>query len=76
MTPANEQECTQVADLAAAAKAMTGQQVAVAFVDQGHAGAEPEQAADDRGTRLEVVKLPVVKRGLYSCPKVGWSSAV
>jgi transposase len=64
VTPANEQERAQVATLAAAVQAVTGEQVEVAFVDQGDTGEEAESAAAEHGIRLEVVKLPEAKKGL------------
>src|ERR687888_518011 len=58
VTPANVQDRAQVAALAAAVQAATGQTVEVAFVDQGYTGERPAAAAAAEGIRLEVVKLP------------------
>jgi transposase len=69
VTPANEQDRAQVAALAAAVQDATGEQVEVAFVDQGYTG---EQAAEDaaaHGIRLEVVKLPEAKKGFVLLPR-------
>ena len=66
-TPANAQDRAQVERLAAVQEA-TGETVEVAYVDQGYTGAEPAQAAA-HGMRLEVVKLPDVKRGFVLLPK-------
>jgi transposase len=69
VTPANEQDRAQVAALAAAVQAATGEHIEVAFVDQGYTG---EQAAEDaaaHGLRLEVVKLPETRRGFVLLPK-------
>jgi len=68
VTPANEQDRAQVAELAAAVQDATGEQVEVAFVDQGYTG---EPAAEDaaHGIRLEVVKLPAAKRGFVLLPR-------
>jgi transposase len=69
VTPANEQERAQVAELAEQVQEVTGQTVEVAFVDQGYTG---EQAAEDaacHGMRLEVVKLPTAKRGFVLLPR-------
>jgi transposase len=69
VTPANEQERAQVAALAEAVQAATGETVELAFVDQGYTG---EQAAGDaaaHGIRLEVVKLPAAKRGFVLLPR-------
>jgi transposase len=69
VTPADAQERDQVGQLAAAVQAATGQSVEVAFVDQGYTGADPAQAAQAEGIRLEVVKLPQAKRGFVLLPK-------
>src|SRR5689334_20806008 len=44
LTPANEQDRTQVAPLAAQVQEVTGYTVEVAFVDQGDTGDTPAQA--------------------------------
>jgi len=69
VTPANEQERAQVAALAQAVQAVTGQTVELAYVDQGYTGDDPEQAAADQGIRLEVIKLPEAKRGFVLLPR-------
>lgn len=69
VTPANEQERAQVADLAQAVQAATGQSVQVGYVDQGDTGDAPAEAAQDHGIRLEVVKLPEAKRGFVLLPR-------
>jgi transposase len=69
VTPANEQERAQVAELAAAVQEATGQNVEVAFVDEGYTGAPAAQAAAQEGIRLEVVKLPEAKRGFVLLPR-------
>ena len=69
VTPANVQDRAQVAALAAAVQAATGQTVEVAFVDQGYTGERPAAAAAAEGIRLEVVKLPEAKRGFVLLPK-------
>ncbi len=43
MTPAHEQDQTQVAEVAAAVPAMTGDHGAVVFVDQGDPGEAPAE---------------------------------
>ncbi|MGN6033121.1 MAG: IS5 family transposase [Thermomicrobiales bacterium] len=81
VTPANEQDRAQVADLAAAVQNATGETVTVAYVDQGYTGATPRDAAAAHGIALEVVKLPDVKRGFVLLPRrwvverdFGWMS--
>jgi transposase len=69
VTPANEQERAQVADLAAKVQEATGDSVEVAFVDQGYTGDEAAAAAAQHGMRLEVVKLPAAKRGFVLLPR-------
>ena len=81
VTAADEQDRTQVAQLAQAVQVVTDKHVEVAFVDQGYTGDEAAQAAADYGLRLEVVKLPDAKRGFVLLPRrwvversFGWMS--
>jgi transposase len=69
VTPANEQDRTQVGLLAQAVQEATGETVEVAFVDQGYTGDAPAQAAYTHGMQLEVVKLPEAKRGFVLLPR-------
>jgi transposase len=69
VTPANEQERAQVADLARAVQAVTGEHVELAYVDQGYLGQDPAAAAANHGIQLEVVKLPQAKRGFVLLPR-------
>ena len=69
VTPASTDERTQVGALAAEVQAVTGEQVEVAFVDQGYTGDAPAAAAAAHGIQLEVVKLPAAKRGFVLLPK-------
>jgi transposase len=68
VTPADAQERDQVGLLAAAVQAATGDRVEVAFVDEGYTGDAPAAAAEAHGIRLEVIKLPEVKRGFVLRP--------
>jgi len=68
VTPANEQERAQVAELAAKVQEATGDAVEVAFVDQGYTG-DAAAAAEQHGMRLEVVKLPTAKQGFVLLPR-------
>jgi transposase len=68
VTPANEQERSQVADLAAKIQEVTGDTVDVAFVDQGYSGEAAATAAEEHGIRLQVVKLPDAKHGFVLLP--------
>ena len=69
VTPANAQDRAEVARLAAAVRAATGQTVEVAFVDQGYTGDREAADAAAHGLRLEVVKLPTAKRGFVLRPR-------
>jgi transposase len=69
VTPANEQDRAQVADLAEQVQAVTGEMVEVAFVDQGYTGQQPAEAAAAHGLRLEVVKLPTTRQGFVLLPR-------
>lgn len=69
VTPADTQDRAQVGALAAAVSAATGEQVAVAFVDQGYTGTQPAAEAATYGLRLVVVKLPQAKRGFVLLPR-------
>ncbi|GIW27362.1 MAG: hypothetical protein KatS3mg070_0725 [Meiothermus sp.] len=48
---------------------VTGEQVEVAFVDQGYTGEEAAQAAEAEGIALCVVKVEGAKRGFVLLPK-------
>jgi transposase len=69
VTAANEQERAQVADLIAEVQHATGENVKVAYVDQGYTGEEPKQEAAKRGVDLIVVKLEEAKRGFVLLPR-------
>ena len=69
VTPANEQERAQVADLIGDIQEVTGGSVEVAFVDQGYTGEEPAAEAATRGVQLLVVKLEEAKRGFVLLPR-------
>ena len=69
VTPANEQDRAQVAELARRVQEVTEQSVEVAFVDQGYTGDQPAQAAQGQGMHLEVIKLPEAKKGFVLLPR-------
>src|SRR5262245_19061983 len=69
VTAANEQDRAQVAELAQAVQAATGENVQVAFVDQGYTGEQPATDAAQHGLRLEVVKHHEAKRGFVLLPR-------
>ena len=68
VTPASVDDRPQVGKLAKAVQAATGDSVELAYVDQGHTGDKPAEAAREQGIRLEVVKLPEAKRGFVLLP--------
>jgi transposase len=69
VTPANEQDRTQVKQLLTQVQAVTAKSVEVVFVDQGYTGDQPIQDAAAQGIRLEVVKLPEAKKGFVLLPR-------
>jgi transposase len=69
VTPANENERSQVEALATQVQAVTGDTVEIAFADQGYTGEEPAAAASDKGIRLIVVKHKEPKRGFVLLPR-------
>lgn len=69
VTPANEQERAQVAELAEAVQEATGDTVELAYVDQGYTGEQPAADAAAHGIRLEVVKHTEAKRGFVLLPR-------
>jgi transposase len=69
VTPANEQDRVQVDELAKQIQEVLGDSVEVVFVDQGHTGDKTAAAAEAHGIRLQVVKLPTVKRGFVLVPR-------
>ena len=69
VTAASEQDRTQVAELAEKVQAETGESVELAFVDQGYTGEEAATAAAAHGIQLEVVKLPMAKKGFVLLPR-------
>ena len=69
VTAANEQDRAQVGALAEAVQAATGENVELAYVDQGYTGEKPAQAAQEHGLRLEVVKHHEAKHGFVLLPR-------
>lgn len=69
VTPANEQERAQVAELSQAVQEVTGQNVEIAYVDQGYTGYAAQEAAKEQGIELAVVKLDEAKRGFVLLPR-------
>ena len=69
VTAAHEQDRAQVEALAQAVQHVTGDHVALAYVDQGCTGETPAAAATQRGIKLEVVKHAQAKRGFVLLPR-------
>lgn len=69
VTAADEQDRAQVDKLAEQVQQITGEQVEVAFVDQGYTGENASQAAEKHGIRLQVVKHTEAKRGFVLLPR-------
>jgi len=69
VTPANEQDRAQVADLSQAVQEATQQNVEIAYVDQGYTGENPAEAAAQHGIQLNVVKHHEAKRGFVLLPR-------
>jgi len=69
VTPANEQDRSQVDELARQVQQVTGETVSLAYVDQGYTGEQPAADAAAHGIHLEVVKLPQAKRGFVLLPR-------
>jgi transposase len=69
VTPANAQDRAQVDALARQVQEVTGESVALAYVDQGYTGEQPAADAAARGIQLEVVKLSEAKHGFVLLPR-------
>jgi transposase len=59
----------QVGVLTQAVQKETGQNVQLAYADQGYTGEEPAEAATQNGIHLEVIKLVRAKRGFVLLPR-------
>ena len=69
VTSASEQDRAQVGELSKAVQEAAGENVEIAYVDQGYTGAAPAAEAERHGIRLEVVKLAEAKRGFVLLPR-------
>ncbi len=81
ITPANEQDRAQVAELTQRVQEVTGDSIQTAYVDQGYTGENPAAAAAQNAVDLVVVKLAEAKHGFVLLPKrwvversFGWAS--
>lgn len=69
VTPADEQDRAQVERLARQVQEETGQNVTLAYVDQGYTGETAKEGAESHGIELEVVKHTEAKRGFVLLPR-------
>jgi transposase len=69
VTPANEQERAQVAQLCQAVQQATGQSVKLAWADQGYTGQDARQQASEHNIDLQIVKLSEAKKGFVLLPR-------
>ena len=69
VTAADEQDRAQVEKLAEAVQQITGDNIELAYVDQGYTGESAAQAAEKHGVQLEVVKHTEAKRGFVLLPR-------
>lgn len=69
VTPADQQEREQVAELAQTLQQVTGGTVEVAFVDQAYTGESAQTQAQDFGMNLVVVKRAEARRGFVLLPR-------
>jgi transposase len=69
VTPANENERTQVQALTEQVQAVSDERVEIAFADQGYTGAEPAATAEEQRVKLVVVKHTQAKRGFVLLPR-------
>jgi transposase len=69
VTPANEQDRAQVAQLDEQEQDVTDASAEGASVDQGDTGGRARQDAADHGMQLKVVKRPQAKKGFVRLPR-------
>jgi len=71
VTATDEQDRAQVEKLAEAVQQITGDNIELAYVDQGYTGESASQAAEKHGVQLEAVKHTQAKRGFVLLPPLG-----
>src|SRR3954471_10802317 len=69
ITPENVDERVEVGPLTRTVQAVTGNNVEVAFVDQGYDGPKAAEAAAANDVERIVVKLPEAKKGFVLLPR-------
>jgi transposase len=69
VTPADIQDRAEIGKVAEAVQEVTGNNVSLAYVDQGYTGETAKEAAKIHGIELFVVKLPEAKKGFVLLPR-------
>jgi transposase len=69
VSPANEDDRKEVGKLSEEIQKATGENVELAYVDQGYTGERAAEAAHSHGISLEVVKHQEAKRGFVLLPR-------
>lgn len=69
VSPADEDDRKEVEKLSEEIQQATGENVELAYVDQGYTGEKASGAAAEHGIRLEVVKHEEAKRGFVLLPR-------
>jgi transposase len=69
VSPANEDDRKEVEKLCEEIQRATGENVDLAYVDQGYTGEKASESAAEHGIRLEVVKQEGAKRGFVLLPR-------
>lgn len=69
VTPADQQDRSQVERLAEEIQAVTGDSVELAYVDQGYTGQQSAEDAAQHGIELVVVKFPEAHKGFMLLPR-------
>ncbi len=69
VTPADQQDRSQVEELTKKVQDATGKNVEIAFVDQGYTGEDAAKQAESNGIKLEVVKHTEPKKGFVLLPR-------
>ena len=69
VSPANENDREEVRKLSEEIQQATGENVELAYVDQGYTGERASRLAAEHGIRLEVVKHEETKRGFVLLPR-------
>jgi transposase len=69
ITPANTGDREEVGRLAEAIRDAAGENVTLAYVDQGYTGETAAEAANTHGIALHMVRLPKAKRGFVLLPR-------